>query len=260
MTVVVLAKFDAAIVGGGNASRVITANNSLPITGRLSLFQSSAGVVLRHRDDDTTGDATPRDVTHAPPDVLAADVFAGTVDLGPASARLYTGGVLRQTTSGWQGSARTPDTDSSALVIGGIGVPVEQALDGFIGELMIYSRALSAVEIGRLSDYLSRKWGIGGVAASSPPSTPTGLAQAACDTSTGTGTIGWNSVSGATNYVLEWGTSPGGPYTTAYSGTNTSVNLDVESNGGFAYYRVKASSAAGDSAWSSEVYAVCAIS
>lgn len=93
-----------------------------------------------------------------------------------------------------------------------------------------------------------------------PPDTPTGLAQTACDTDLGTGTIAWDSVAGATSYFLEWGTSPGGPYTPAYEGPFTSVALNVEGNGGFAYYRVKAVNASGSSAWSSEVYEVCALS
>jgi hypothetical protein len=93
----------------------------------------------------------------------------------------------------------------------------------------------------------------------SPPATPTGLAQTACDTDTGTGTIAWNNVAGATSYVLEWSFSPGGPYTEAFSGAGNSTNLDVEGFGGSAYYRVKAVNADGSSAWSDEVYAVCAI-
>jgi|694.fasta_scaffold01126_33 hypothetical protein len=100
----------------------------------------------------------------------------------------------------------------------------------------------------------------GGGGGGSAPATPTGLAQTACDTSTGTGTISWDSVSGATSYVLEWSFASGGSFTEAFSGAGTSTNLDVEGFGGQAYYRVKAVNSYGSSAWSAEVQADCAIS
>lgn len=92
------------------------------------------------------------------------------------------------------------------------------------------------------------------------PATPTGLEQTACDTTTGEATIEWDSVAGATSYVLEWRFSPEDAWTQAYSGADTINYLDVESFGGAAYYRVKAVNDNGSSEWSSTVYAVCGIS
>lgn len=92
------------------------------------------------------------------------------------------------------------------------------------------------------------------------PATPTGLAQTACDVSIGEGTIEWDSVAGATSYVLEWqfgGTE--GSWTEAFNGANTSVALDVQSFGEEAWYRVKAVNSTGSSEWSEPVFAACSI-
>lgn len=158
ITFVAVAKWDAAVVGLGSASRLFAFNNALPITARLSFFLAAAGFVFRHRDTDTTADPSGRDVTYLPQGVTDTNVFSGVLDLEAAVASAYFGGSMQQSMSGWESVGRLPDTDSSASVVGGIGVPLQQGLDGFIGEMLVYRRALSDYQRSLVEQYLLAKW------------------------------------------------------------------------------------------------------
>jgi len=158
MTFVAVAKWDAAVVGGDNGARLFAFNNALSITARLSFFLAASGFIFRNRDTDTTADPTGRDATFSLASVTDTNVWSGVVDLEAATASAYLGGSVRNTASGWQSQGRLPDTDSSAAVIGGIGVPLQQGLNGFIGEMLIYRRALSNYERSLAEQYLIAKW------------------------------------------------------------------------------------------------------
>lgn len=90
----------------------------------------------------------------------------------------------------------------------------------------------------------------------SPPATPTGLAQTACDIY-GYATIAWNSVAGASSYVLQYSLVGTEDWYEAYSGASTSTVFDAWNAGETLSYRVKAVNASGSSAWSATVNAEC---
>jgi hypothetical protein len=92
--------------------------------------------------------------------------------------------------------------------------------NGQIDDFRIYSRMLTATEIGALA------------AGNTEPAAPTGLiATASINQNPGQVDLVWNAVSGATSYNLKWGTSPGSypnviPLTgTTYSHTSLTVNV-----------------------------------
>jgi len=66
--------------------------------------------------------------------------------------------------------------------------------------------------------------------------------------STGSYTVSWGSVSGATSYTLQQ-SSNGGSWSTAYTGSATSKALSGKGNGTYTY-RVEACNAGGCGAWS----------
>ena len=83
-----------------------------------------------------------------------------------------------------------------------------------------------------------------------PPSAPQGLTATAGNAQV---SLAWSASSGATSYALKRSTTAGGPYTPVQTVTGTSyVNTGLV-NGTTYYYRVSASSAAGESANSAEV-------
>jgi hypothetical protein len=88
------------------------------------------------------------------------NVLTGLLDYGNSDAFLYENGTLLNSNTSFQANGNTSDTDSDAVHIGASGGGTSSFLDGFIAEIILYQRALSATERQRVERYLGRKWGI----------------------------------------------------------------------------------------------------
>jgi hypothetical protein len=86
-------------------------------------------------------------------------VFAGTIAYSAATANLHANGLLVATDGTFQTAGNTSNTDSTGIHIGANGLAAN-GLDGFIAEVIVYQRALSANERERVERALGRKWGI----------------------------------------------------------------------------------------------------
>jgi autotransporter-associated beta strand protein len=91
------------------------------------------------------------------------------------------------------------------------------------------------------------------VSATTMSGVPTGLAGTA--TSPQAISVTWNSVTGATSYILDRGTTSSGPWTQIYSGSTASYPDSGLQFGTTYYYKVCSSSSGGNSAFSSPVSA-----
>jgi autotransporter-associated beta strand protein len=128
---------------------------------------------------------------------------------------------------------------------------------GDIAEILIYDRALSALEEESVGAYLSTKYAlITAYPAAGPPATPTGVA--ATPVSTGAISVSWPAVSGATTYNVSYKTTVGGteqvvtgvsPYTV--SGLTNGTSYD---------FKVSATNFSGTSAYSGIVMATPVLS
>lgn len=88
-----------------------------------------------------------------------ASVFCGTLDYSSATAGLHANGASVAVDSSFQTAGLSSDTDSSTVVIGS-SPSVASPMDGYIAEVIVYQRALSAAERQRVERALGRKWGI----------------------------------------------------------------------------------------------------
>ena len=86
-------------------------------------------------------------------------VFAGTIAYSAATANLHANGLLVATDGTFQTAGNTSNTDSTGIHIGA-NYLAANGLDGFIAEVIVYQRALSANERERVERALGRKWGI----------------------------------------------------------------------------------------------------
>jgi len=88
-----------------------------------------------------------------------ANVFGGVLDYANAAAYLHLNGATVATNTSFQTAGNTSDTNSQAVKIGSDAGDVFN-WRGWIGEIIIYQRALTAAERQRVERHLGRKWGI----------------------------------------------------------------------------------------------------
>jgi hypothetical protein len=120
----------------------ISPGTSLRLGGRrldADSFDSAVGAALSQTTNDT--------------------ILAGTVAFSAATANLHVNGLLIATDGTFQTAGNTSDTDSSSVTIGS-SPSVANPIDGYIAEIIVYQRALSAAERQRVKQALGRKWGI----------------------------------------------------------------------------------------------------
>jgi len=89
-----------------------------------------------------------------------ANVISGILDYANADAFMYENGVLRNSSTSFQTAGNSENGDSVSVEIGSSGNGTLNRLDGFIGELLVFRRALTNLERQRVERYLGRKWGI----------------------------------------------------------------------------------------------------
>src|SRR4029079_16753802 len=91
-------------------------------------------------------------------------------------------------------------------------------LNGAVDDVRIFGRALSASEVTALS---------------APPAAPAGLTAVPGDSQI---TLNWNSVAGATHYIVRRASAAGGPYSTVASGLTTPSYRDSGLTNGTTYF------------------------
>ena len=123
----------------------------------------------------------------------------------------------------------------------------EGAFQGDIAEIILYSRKLTAAEQTQVRNYVTQKYSIGAA-----PAAPTGVNATAAS---GSVTLGWNAVSGATSYRVYRSTTSGGSYSLVGSPAGTSYADNGLTNGTTYYYVVRAHNGSVESANSSQVSA-----
>ena len=139
------ALFFAAISGSNALARYLMDNNPA---------SSSWRVGGRRLDSDSFGSVT----LNASVDTNS-NVLTGVLDCANSDAFLYENGSLLGSNTSFQTDGNTSDTDSGAVSIGAA-AGGSAFLNGFIGEVILYQRALSDAERQRVERYLGVKWGI----------------------------------------------------------------------------------------------------
>jgi alpha-galactosidase len=116
-----------------------------------------------------------------------------------------------------------------------------EAWAGWMGDVLVYSRALIGTEETGIQDYLAYKYGIVTLQPPASISYPT-------SSSTGQYTVSWSSTGDATSYQLERSSDGGSSWSQVYSDVNTSYSETIGS--GSYRYRVKATNSDDSSSWS----------
>lgn len=89
-----------------------------------------------------------------------SNVLTGVLDYANSDAVLYENGSLLGSNTSFQTDGNTADTDSDYVHIGANIQGTAAFLYGFIGEVILYQRALSDAERQGVERYLGHKWGI----------------------------------------------------------------------------------------------------
>jgi hypothetical protein len=89
-----------------------------------------------------------------------ANIISGVLDYANSDAFIYQNGALQNSSSSFQTDGNSQNGDSTSVEVGSTGNGTISRLDGFIGELLVFQRALSATERLQVERYLGRKWGI----------------------------------------------------------------------------------------------------
>jgi hypothetical protein len=90
-----------------------------------------------------------------------AVVQSGVIDYANADAFYWENGTLRASNTSFQTAGNSDDSNHLAVVIGAnFPNAVDYKLDGWIGEVLVWPRALSSTERQAVERYLGAKWGI----------------------------------------------------------------------------------------------------
>lgn len=108
------------------------------------LIDSSQGTVRGHANFSQAGAGV----------VNSFNITSGTVDAGAST--IWVDGTQRDTDA----ASNTVDTTSTTTAIGTYRQSAANYLNGYIGEIVVYTRVLSAAERRTVEAYLGKKWGI----------------------------------------------------------------------------------------------------
>lgn len=91
-----------------------------------------------------------------------AQVLTGIADYANSDAFIYSGGALQASNTSFQTDGNTQDTSHLAVMVGNNNISPSggQLHDGWIGEILVWPRALTNAERQRVERHLGRKWGI----------------------------------------------------------------------------------------------------
>lgn len=94
----------------------------------------------------------------------SASVLSGVIDYTNSDAFVFLNGTSLASNTSFLTTGNTQDTDSGATAVGAStdanGSVTGNQLDGFIGEVCVYPRALNSQERLTVERYLGAKWGI----------------------------------------------------------------------------------------------------
>lgn len=160
-TIVMAAKSDdTSPTGAGGrfmwfASRSDSNTSARLMFGTFNLFSpaNGFGVGGRRLDSDAFASVASSSDTNA-------HIFGGLVDYSSTTARLFVDGTNTASNTSFHTAGSTPNTASLQTSLGGVISATQHLFDGFIGEVIVYQRALSAAERQTVERYLGRKWGI----------------------------------------------------------------------------------------------------
>jgi hypothetical protein len=153
VTVICVASF-----GTGNNTNLIFFSNGTNqnqarfLMGRNSSYGGNFGVGGRRLDADSFAGIGYSAGT-------GSEVYAGLFDYSDNDAFLFAGGTQQASNTSFLTAGNTSDTSSLASALFGTGTGTALAT-ATLGELLIYSRALSATERQAAERYLGRKWGL----------------------------------------------------------------------------------------------------
>lgn len=156
-TLMAAARFDAlAATNAVTSGLFLISSGASTSAARTSIFSGAGaagtiGVSGRRLDADTFGFARAASA-------VGEYIIAGTLDYANSDAFIYTNGQLLAQNLAFQTNGNTSDTDSRSFSVGSVGGG--SYFDGWIGEILVWPRALSASERLAAERYLGRKWGI----------------------------------------------------------------------------------------------------
>jgi len=140
----------------GQATGVFISRGDSASSGRCNIDYASSvsgfRMIGRRLDTDSAAVLTTAGNTNA-------GIFAGIFDYANSDGFFRINGSTVASSTSFQANGVTQDNDSVGISIGGI-PSLASGLDGFIGEVVIYRRALTVTEQQTLERYLGAKWNI----------------------------------------------------------------------------------------------------
>lgn len=140
----------------GQSTGVFISRGDNATSGRCNIdyaaATSSFRMIGRRLDSDSPVVLTPAATTNA-------GVFAGIFDYANSDGFFRINGSTVASSTSFLTDGVTQDNDSLGVFIGGI-AGATSGLDGFMGEVITYRRAVSVSERQAIEQYLGAKWGI----------------------------------------------------------------------------------------------------
>lgn len=135
---------------------VIVTTGASAVLGRAAVGVTSGGTFRnygRRLDADAFGSVSATSTTSA-----AYVIQSGILDYANSNINIYLNGLLNNTNLSFQTDGLTSNTDSYGIRLGSL--QSSEFMNGDIAEILVFDRALTAIEISNVHEYLSRKWGI----------------------------------------------------------------------------------------------------